>query len=216
LNPTKFCQLIESERQKHPGKCLYHLTKSHQSANCAVKKECGRIIAAKSTSNSSDPSSSPSTVTGQLRHLTEESYEDAIKDVSEDVVLQDTPNNTNDEVLHYFARVTNHYLCLVKGDSSLLSHHTIKYPIIADSGANYHMVKDIEFFDSLIPTTGQVLLGDEKTLLTVQGIGTVKLKIDGYELQIENVCYLSLIWRNPSIFFFTYKMDCSLRWWIEN
>jgi hypothetical protein len=66
----------------------------------------------------------------------------------------------------------------------------MKYPIVADSGANYHMFKEIEFFDSLIPTTGQVLLGDGKTLLTIQGIGTVKMKIDGHELCIENVCYV--------------------------
>jgi hypothetical protein len=52
-----------------------------------VKKECDRIVATKPTSNSSVSSSSNSTVTGQLRHITEESYEDAIEDVSEDVVL---------------------------------------------------------------------------------------------------------------------------------
>jgi hypothetical protein len=146
LNPTKLCHLFESEQQKHPGKCLYHLTKSYQTSNCTVKKECDRLVATKQTSNFSVPSSSNSPITEQLRHVTEESYEDAIEDVSDDVVLQDTSNDTNDEVLHYFACVTNHYLCLVKGDSSLLSRHKMKYPIIEDSGAYYHMFKEIEFF----------------------------------------------------------------------
>jgi hypothetical protein len=41
------------------------------------------------------------------------------------------------------------------------------YPIIADSGANYHMFKEIEFFDSLTPTTGNVILGDGKTSLSI-------------------------------------------------
>ncbi len=27
----------------------------------------------------------------------------------------------------------------------------MKFPIIADSGANYHMFKELEFFENLIP-----------------------------------------------------------------
>jgi hypothetical protein len=38
MNPTKFCKLIESEQLKHPNKCIYHLSKTHQTENCAVKK----------------------------------------------------------------------------------------------------------------------------------------------------------------------------------
>jgi hypothetical protein len=64
------------------------------------------------------------------------------------------------------------------------------YPIIADSGANYHMFKEIEFFDSLTPTTGNVILGDGKTSLSIQGIGTVKMKIEEHELCIDNVRYV--------------------------
>jgi hypothetical protein len=71
-----------------------------------------------------------------------------------DIIVEDTPNDTNDEVLHYFARVTNHYLRLVKGNPSLVSRHDMKYPIIADSGANDHMFREIEFFHSLTPAIG--------------------------------------------------------------
>jgi hypothetical protein len=49
------------------------------------------------------------------------------------------------------------------------------YPIITDSGANFHMFRDREFFLSLSPATGQVILGDGKTTLPIQGVGTIKL-----------------------------------------
>jgi hypothetical protein len=51
----------------------------------------------------------------------------------------------------------------------------MQYPIIADSGANYHMFRDPVFFDYITPATGSVILGDGKTALDIQGIGTVKL-----------------------------------------
>lgn len=47
LNPTKFCRDIESEQKRHPGKCIYHLSKSHSTAECSVKKECEKLIAEK-------------------------------------------------------------------------------------------------------------------------------------------------------------------------
>jgi hypothetical protein len=190
LKPSKFSKLIETEQQKHPGKCLYHLTKSHPTSACAVKRECDRIVAANSSGSSNPSSSSTSTSVGQLRHITEESFEDATDEVVDDAVVDDTTNDTSDEVLHYFARVTNHYLRLVKSNTSLISRHNMDYPIIADSGANCHMFKEIEFFDSLVPTTGKVILGDGKASLTIQGIGTVKMKLDGHELYIENVRYV--------------------------
>jgi hypothetical protein len=41
----------------------------------------------------------------------------------------------------------------------------MKYPIIADSGANYHnMFKEKEFFEPLHPANGRVYLGDGKQL----------------------------------------------------
>jgi hypothetical protein len=59
--------------------------------------------------------------------------------------------------LLYFAPVTNHYLHLVKVSSTIpvVSNHDMKYPIIADSGANYHIFKEREFFEILHPATGR-------------------------------------------------------------
>ncbi len=48
------------------------------------------------------------------------------------------------------------------------------FPVIADSGANYHMFKDREFFETISPASGTVLLGDGKTTLSIQGVGTIK------------------------------------------
>jgi len=45
----------------------------------------------------------------------------------------------------YFSRMSNHYLRLAKA-SPHLPIHPMKYPIIADSGANYHMFKEKDFF----------------------------------------------------------------------
>jgi len=46
----------------------------------------------------------------------------------------------------------------------------MKYPIIADSGANYHMFKEREFFSNITPTSGTVLLGDGKTRILIEGV----------------------------------------------
>jgi hypothetical protein len=56
--------------------------------------------------------------------------------------------------------------------------HAMRFPIIADSGANYRTFKDPEFFETLIPASGKVLLGDGKTSLQIKGI-----------LSVEGVCY---------------------------
>ncbi len=90
-------------------------------------------------------------------------------------MLDTTSNDTNEEDLNYFARLTNHYLRLVKSspDKSTLSRHSMKYPVIADSGANFHMFKESEFFEDIQPFSGQVNLGDEKTKVAIQGIGMV-------------------------------------------
>jgi len=119
--------------------------------------------------------------------------------VSQDDVLEeeldvyhedDILNDANDEVLAYFSRITRHYLRLVKTKPELLPRHKMKYPIIADSGANFHMFKEREFFDDIKPTTGQVILGDGKTTLPIKGIGTVKLRIADNVLSIDNVRFV--------------------------
>jgi hypothetical protein len=49
------------------------------------------------------------------------------------------------------------------------------------------MFRDREFFSSLLPATGKVILGDGKTSLPIEGVGTVKCLIGSNELTIENV-----------------------------
>jgi hypothetical protein len=66
----------------------------------------------------------------------------------------------------------------------------MQYPIIADSGANYHMFKNREFFETLHLASGNVFLGDGKTVLAIKGIGTVKCRIGDHILQIEDVRFI--------------------------
>jgi len=40
MNSSKFSKEISKEQQKFPDKCIYHLSKSHSTDNCHVKKEC--------------------------------------------------------------------------------------------------------------------------------------------------------------------------------
>jgi hypothetical protein len=132
-------------------------------------------------------------VTGQLRKFKEEIFEDAVsEDLIEDDIQADCSNDTKEDDLHYFARLTNHYLHLVRSNhtSGICSRHVMKYPVIADSGANFHMFKEKEFFVKLLPATGSVLLGDGQTALPILGVGTVRCKIDNHIVDIENVHYV--------------------------
>jgi hypothetical protein len=43
LNPTKYFKEIEMEQNHHPGKCIYHLSKSY--LTCNVQKECLKLLA---------------------------------------------------------------------------------------------------------------------------------------------------------------------------
>jgi hypothetical protein len=195
MNPTKFKVEIESEQQKFSGRCLYHLTKTHSTADCHVKKECDRLISSKTRTSTASGSQSSTKIssTGQLRHMTEDNFEDAVElDDSKDESFDDVDNDTNDSDLLYFARVSNHYLRLVKHDSSksTLPQHIMNNPVIVDSGANFHMFRDKEFFSSLLPATGKVILGDGTTCLPILGVGTVKCKIGSHEHTIDNVRYV--------------------------
>jgi hypothetical protein len=115
LNPAKFRRELESEQKKYPGKSIYHLSKSHSTADCSVKKECDKFLSEKKDTNTSHLSSG---APGHLRNIKEEVFEDAVADdnITEDSVdtLIDSPNDTNEDALYYFARMTNHYLRLVK------------------------------------------------------------------------------------------------------
>jgi hypothetical protein len=189
LNPSKFCKEIASEQQKHPGMCIYHLSASHPTETCHIKLECDKRASSKKPSNSSTPTSG--STPGQLRHMTEELFEDA-SDIPDSDDSEVVSNNTNEADLLYFERVSNHYLCLVKATPTqdLSARHQMQFPVIADSGANYHMFKEAEFFDSLTPARRSVILGDGKTRLPIQGVGTVKHFIGEHLVQIENDRYI--------------------------
>jgi hypothetical protein len=190
LNPTKFRRDIEAEQKKHPGKCIYHLSTSHPTTDYNVKKECDKIIS--ENKNSNTPSTASNGSSGHLRNLKEDAFEDAVSEEVGDVLPDSQSNDTNEEDLYYFARLSNHYLRLVKVSPPVTgsSRHIMQYPIIADSGANFHMFKDREFFETLHPASGNVILGDGKTSLSIKGVGTVKCKIGSHVLWIENVRYI--------------------------
>jgi hypothetical protein len=154
-------------------------------SNFSVKKECDKLLLAQKSSGSNQNNSQ--SVCGQLRHITEESLQEDVPEDSDDVSNEDFHNDTNDAVLNYFSCVTKHYLQLVKSTPDLITRHSMAFPIIADSGANFHMFHDRTFFTSLTPTTGKVILGDGKTMLNIHGIGTIPMKIDDHILTIDNV-----------------------------
>jgi hypothetical protein len=140
-------------------------------------------------------SSTPPTNTrpGQLCHITEEEFSDTMTDdVTFDADCDTNGNDTNETALMYFSRISKHYLHLVKSSpsSSPVSRHEMLFPVIADSGANYHMFRDRSFFQTLTPTTGNVLLGDGKTSLSIQGVGTVYCRIGSQVLRIPHVRYV--------------------------
>jgi len=137
MNLAKHSQDIAREQACHPGKCLYHLAKSHPTEKCGVKLECDELLASCQKTKSPGTLSSAS---GQLRHITEETFTDAASEEVTELLSDSNGNDTNEESLYYFARLTNHYLHLVKSsDDVFSSRHPMRYPIIADSGANFHM-----------------------------------------------------------------------------
>jgi hypothetical protein len=165
MNPLKFCKEIEAEQCKYSNKCIYHLSKTHPTETCTVKKECDKLLS--TTKPSDTPSTSTTSTRGQLRHILEEEAP-RIDDEDACLVSDDDPDNdTKDEVLNYFSLVTQHYLRLIKTKPGLVTRHSIQFPIIANSGANFHMFREKEFFSSIQPATGQVILGDGKTTLPI-------------------------------------------------
>jgi len=189
LFPTKYCKEIASEQKKYSNKCIYHLSDTHQTADCHIKKECEKLSGDQKPKSTT--SSQPGSQHGQLRHITEDQFMDAESgDIP--VVDESNGNDTNEESLLYFTRLSNHYLRLVKASPSLLTadRHNMLFPVIADSGANYHMFRDKEFFETMSPASGVVLLGDGKTRLSIKGVGTVKCRIGDHLLTIPNVRFI--------------------------
>jgi hypothetical protein len=108
MNPVKFRAEMEAEQAKFAGKCLYHLTKSHPTYDCYIKKECDKVLAARmNTTKTTSPS------TGQLRNIKEDCIEE-IPDAEEtSEILPEDTNDTNESDLYYFSCIKNHYLRLV-------------------------------------------------------------------------------------------------------
>jgi hypothetical protein len=105
-----------------------------------------------------------------LSNVKEAIPEESIEELDDSEAMIDSEHNdTNDSDLFYFARMTNHYLRLAKSSSikPIQGRHTMEFPIIADSGANFHMFKEIEFFETLTPAKGKVILGDGTTTLNI-------------------------------------------------
>ncbi len=97
-NPTRFCEEINNEQRCHPNKCIYHLSKMHQTAECNVMKECDRLLVARQTIVSGNTSST----LGQLCHITDEVFEDTVLEDFQDTVV-DLSNDTYQDVLNCFA-----------------------------------------------------------------------------------------------------------------
>jgi len=188
--PVRFCKEIEKEQLKYPDMCIFHLSKSHATADCYVRKKGDNQPASSDQSTSASTSGGASR--GQLRHITEENFSDAVENESNDACLESLDNDTNDVDLLYFARVSNHYLRLVRSSpaTSTLERHSMNFPVIADSGANFHMFKDRDFFTTLSSAMGHVILGDGKTSLNIMGVGTVECIVDNHLLVLENVRYV--------------------------
>jgi hypothetical protein len=174
MTPQKCKAAIEAEQNKHPGKCIYHLSKSHPTISCSIKKECDKLLAEQKASASDSNSTS-----GQLHNIKEDSsVQDDITDDTADLVsYEPEPNDTNEADSFYFARLKNHYLHLAKNIESTPSRHDMRYRIIADSGANFYMFKEAAFFEFIIPATSSVTLGDGTTKIPIKVIGTIRCNI---------------------------------------
>ena len=109
LQLGKYCKEIEKEQAKNPDMCIFHLSKSHATADCYVKKECDKQLTGLQSKTS--PANATTQSSGRLHHIQDDLFEDAVvESVSEG---EQESNDTNDDVLNYFARVTKHYLRLV-------------------------------------------------------------------------------------------------------
>jgi len=202
LSPMKYCKEISQEQKKYPDQCIFHLTKSHPTEDCNIKRECDKIILARQKSITTQGGSNThsltqggqSTSSGHLRLITEEEFLDAEMHAEPSSVdtTEVEGNDTKEVDLFYFARLSNHYLRLVKSTVStqVPPRYVMQFPVIADSGANHHMFRDREFFVNIQPSSGTVYLGDGKTALSIQGVSPVQCKIGTETLTLHNVRYI--------------------------
>jgi hypothetical protein len=122
-----------------------------------------------------------------LTEILEEVVDESIEDTTDPCSPEELANDTNEEVLNYFSRVSKHYLHLAKHNLESPSRHNMVFPIIADSGANWHMFNDLSFFDNIQQVSGKVILGDGITCVPIQGIGNIRLKLGDNIITIKDV-----------------------------
>jgi hypothetical protein len=126
--------------------------------------------------------------------MTEDLFVDAeLFEDTPDVIVDDSiGNDTKENDLFYFVRMSNHYLRLVNSSChhNVQPRHDMQFPVIAESGANYHMFREKEFFLHILPSSGNVILGDGKTSLPIKGVGTVQCRVGTEILTIPNVRYI--------------------------
>ncbi len=67
--------------------------------------------------------------------------------------------------------MSKHSLQLAKSNFPKISssRYPMPFPVIADSGANFHIFREDEFLATLVPAKGSVILGDGTTRLPIQG-----------------------------------------------
>jgi len=106
LHPTIYCKEIASEQRKYPNKCIYHLSDSHCTDDCHIKKCEKNGIEQKMKSTAASTAGSQ---TGQLCHIMEEHFVDAETDETP-AAYESNSNDTNKGALLYFTRLSNHYL----------------------------------------------------------------------------------------------------------
>jgi hypothetical protein len=73
FNPAKYKSEMTVAQKLHVGKCLYHLTKSHATQDCFIKKDCEKLLAEKKDGVTTQ------SATGHLRHITEQDLEDDVE-----------------------------------------------------------------------------------------------------------------------------------------
>jgi hypothetical protein len=167
LNPVKFKNALETEQKKHSGKCVYHLCDNHPTSTCNVKLECNKILSEKQQNPMLGSSSS-----GHLHHITGELYEDAVDTESNDVESEYMTNDTNEASLHYFACVTNHYLCLsLKARQKLSSNDQGIWNAAYDE--EYEGLESLSTWE-IISEEHYRLLSKGKRALPTMAIATIK------------------------------------------
>jgi len=94
---------MEAEQAKHPGKCLYHLTKSHPTCDCYIKKECEELVATRKPEGLALTYCNWST-----NNIKEELDEEIVDDDITDTFPESNDTNEKDLFLLSILKITNY------------------------------------------------------------------------------------------------------------